>query len=468
MARYVIAGKITFNPHLYTLGNTNGHDLRLSSKESEVLELLCQHQATTVTRQFLFEHAWPNGSGTDGHLNRIVLLLRRKFDVLGETDAIKTVPKVGYVLTDAVAFIEESTPAEDECSEKNLVFDGVRDIEYHVEYHFDSKSMLDNPIFINKHEAIQPEPEAKLKNLVYSSPSILARLITKKRIYIYGCFLLLLFIFVTMYYYFKSNPADEIKSDYYVGVNQTLIKNFLVLTPIGLDRKVSDGVKSIISNFDKTVDGKVYISVSPNVISLMHVNDTDETKIKKLFVSDEVQPVEILKCALLEEFGAESVNDVKAPPRGNVHISKNSIVKTFNSNVISDCSQNQSSELKTKSEMLFTLSLTLNTDKNLDFTDKRYRFFYADFSFSYKGREALNTTASGNMRKEIIGSDSWDVWMIKAKNVVLFDTSSVTENTSTLKVLSDFANKDSAVYALKLDEGIYYIDFLGGIIVSTR
>lgn len=191
----------------------------------------------------------------------------------------------------------------------------------------------------------------------------------------------------------------------------------------------------------------------------MHVNDTDETKIKKAFVSDEVQPVEILKCALLEEFGAESVNDVEVPPRGSVHISKNSIVKVFNSNVISDCSQNQSSELKTKSEMLFTLSLTLNTDKNLDFMDKRYRFFYADFSFSYKGREALNTTASGNMKKEIIGSDSWDVWMIKAKNVVSFDTSSVTENTSSLKVLSDFANKDSAVYALKLDEGIYYIDF---------
>lgn len=98
--------KSHFNPHLYTLGNTDGHDLRLSSKESEVLELLCQHQATTVTRQFLFEHAWPNGSGTDGHLNRIILLLRRKFDVLGEVDAIKTVPKVGYILADAVAFIE--------------------------------------------------------------------------------------------------------------------------------------------------------------------------------------------------------------------------------------------------------------------------------------------------------------------------------------------------------------------------
>lgn len=468
MARYVIAGKITFNTHLYTLGNIDGHDLRLSSKESEVLELLCQHQATTVTRQFLFEHAWPNGSGTDGHLNRIILLLRRKFDVLGETDAIKTVPKVGYVLTDAVAFIEESTPAEDECSEKQLVFDGVHDIEYHVEYHFDSKSMLDNPIFISKHEAIQPEPEAKLKNLGYSSPSLLARLITKKRIYIYGCFLLLLFIFVTMHYYFKSNSDEEIKSDYYVGVNQALIKNFLLLTPIGLDKKVSDGVKNIISNFDKAVDGKVYISISPNVISLMHVNDTDETKIKKLFVSDEVEPVEILKCALLEEFGADSVNNVEHPPKGSVHINKNSTVKVFNSDVISDCSRKEFSDVKTNREMLFTLSLTLNTDKSLDLSDNRYRFFYADFSFSYKGHEVLNTTASGNMRKEIIGSDSWDVWMIKAKNVVSFDTSSVMENTSSLKVLSDFANKDSAVYALKLDEGIYYIDFFGGIVVSTR
>uniref|UniRef100_UPI00223F9401 hypothetical protein n=1 Tax=Aeromonas media TaxID=651 RepID=UPI00223F9401 len=168
-----------------------------------------------------------------------------------------------------------------------------------------------------------------------------------------------------IYFYFKSNPDDAIR-DRFVGVNQALIKNFLVLTPVGLDKNISDSIKKIVGNFDKVVDGKIYISVSPNVISLMHVNDTDETKIKKLFVSDEVQPVEILKCALLEEFGAESVNDVEVPPRGSVHISKNSIVKVFNSNVISDCSQNQSSELKTKSEMLFTLSLTLNTDKNLD------------------------------------------------------------------------------------------------------
>ncbi|MFQ2457981.1 transcriptional regulator [Aeromonas caviae] len=468
MTRYVIAGKITFNPHLYTLGNIDGHDLRLSSKESEVLELLCQHQATTVTRQFLFEHAWPNASGTDGHLNRIILLLRRKFDVLGETDAIKTVPKVGYILADAVAFLEESASGEDENYEKNMMFDGMHDIEYHVEYHFDSKSMLDNPIFISKDEAIQPEPEAKLKRLGYSSPSLWTRLTTKKRIYIYGCALLFSFILVFMHFYFKSNAGDGIKNDYYVGVNQSLIKNFLVLTPVGLDRKVSDDVKNIISNLDKTVDGKVYVGISPNVISLMHVNDTDETKIKKLFISDEIEPVEILKCALLEEFGVDSVDNIELPPKGSVHINKNSTVKVFNSDVISDCSRSTFSDVKTNREMLFTLSLTLNTDKSLDLSDNRYRFFYADFSFSYKGHEVLNTTASGNMRKEIIGSDSWDVWMIKAKNVVSFDTSSVTENTSSLKMLSDFANKDSAVYALKLDEGIYYIDFFGGIVVSTR
>ncbi|WP_265435884.1 winged helix-turn-helix domain-containing protein, partial [Aeromonas media] len=161
MARYVIARKITFNPHLYTLGNTDGHDLRLSSKESEVLELLCQHQATTVTRQFLFEHAWPNGSGTDGHLNRIILLLRRKFDVLGEVDAIKTVPKVGYILADAVAFIEsleENAPVEVDngLSEIYSKLNSVHDIEYHLEYHFDGDNIIDNTLLLNKNEDVQP------------------------------------------------------------------------------------------------------------------------------------------------------------------------------------------------------------------------------------------------------------------------------------------------------------------------
>ncbi|MFM4814480.1 winged helix-turn-helix domain-containing protein [Aeromonas dhakensis] len=460
MTRYVIAGKIIFTPHLYTLGNADGHDLRLSSKESEVLELLCQHQATTVTRQFLLDNAWPNGSGTGGHLNHIILSLRRKLDDLGEKDVIKTVPKVGYVLADAAGCsesFEEIDHVDNIISEIYPTFNSGDEVGYHVEYHLDDKFISDGNLLLYKDNGSQSGIE--ITNT--SNSSSWYSFFTKKRFFVF--FIILILSSTSVYFIFKSSSEHETK-DHYVGINQELIKNFLVLTPLELDSKTVNDVKKIINDFDKVVDGKVYISVSPNVISIMHVNDVDETKIKKLFVSDEVEPVDILKCALSEEFDTDFVN--VPPPKGYVHINKNSTVKMFNSDVISDCSK--TSVKKTKNEMLFTLSLTLNTDKSLYLTDGRYRFFYADFNFSYKGREVLNTTASGNMRKEMIGSDSWDVWMIKSKNVVSFDTSTVTENVSSLKILSDFSNKDTAVYALKLDEGVYYIDFLGGIVVSTR
>ncbi len=106
MPSYDIAESIRFDTELYTL--TKGElSVRLSRKETEVLAVLCIHSDTTVTRQFLFDNAWPNGTGSDGHLNRVILLLRRKFDSLGALDAIKTIPKVGYILNNAVRLTDE-------------------------------------------------------------------------------------------------------------------------------------------------------------------------------------------------------------------------------------------------------------------------------------------------------------------------------------------------------------------------
>ncbi|AYV13685.1 winged helix-turn-helix domain-containing protein [Shewanella algae] len=452
---YSIAKQIKFNAQLYTLGSADGREFRLSSKEVEVLTLLCQHQASTVTRQFLFDNAWPNGVGTDGHLNRVILLLRRKFDSLGVDEVIKTVPKVGYILVEACLCDEEPLGDENESADKHFeVTDPEQELEYHMEYHLENGELLLDRMD-EERELLTPPMQDVTSQKAVSSDDVHG---TKS--WFYASVIIVGIIAVFSWIIFKT-PATS--SERYAGVNQQLLKNFLLLTQFELDSPSVNEIKNTLEGFKYPIVGKVYISMSPRAASIIHVSDNDETFLKKIYISDHLRPSDLLKCALAREFNVKETQI--DTPKGNVHISKDSMVKTFNAEIITGCELDGNDNF---TKMLFTLTLTLNTNKNLSVEDKRYRFFYVDLKLTTGEADILNATASGNMTKEIIGSDSWDVWQAKTKNVVSLDTDSASDNTSSLKVLSDFASKDTAVYALKLDEGIYYIDLLDGIVVSTR
>lgn len=105
MSYILIADDFMLDIDLFTLSSIDGGQVtRLSKMEVEVLKVLCVHAGKTVTRQFLFEEAWVNNTGNNGHLNRVILLLRRKFESLGAHEIIKTIPRVGYSIERATYF----------------------------------------------------------------------------------------------------------------------------------------------------------------------------------------------------------------------------------------------------------------------------------------------------------------------------------------------------------------------------
>ncbi|ALP40385.1 winged helix-turn-helix domain-containing protein [Aeromonas schubertii] len=111
---YKIAEDILFFPAVFRLAKGE-REVKLSNKETELLEILCNEAGAVVPRNQLQEALWPNQESTDTNLNRQILSLRRKFEAFGVMDAIDTIPRVGYLFTAAVepGYREEETPQED-------------------------------------------------------------------------------------------------------------------------------------------------------------------------------------------------------------------------------------------------------------------------------------------------------------------------------------------------------------------
>jgi DNA-binding winged helix-turn-helix (wHTH) protein len=88
---------VLFNPFSYSLLFKDNR-LKLSIKESELLELLCKNSGSVVSRGLIMDALWPNQDCANTNLNRAILLLRRKFESLGYRDIIETIPRGGYLI----------------------------------------------------------------------------------------------------------------------------------------------------------------------------------------------------------------------------------------------------------------------------------------------------------------------------------------------------------------------------------
>lgn len=76
----------------------NGKDLKLNSKELNLLYVLLVNQGKVVSREFVYQHIWGSIDEPDYHrLESTLSNLRRKLRLLGR-DFIKTKAKVGYYL----------------------------------------------------------------------------------------------------------------------------------------------------------------------------------------------------------------------------------------------------------------------------------------------------------------------------------------------------------------------------------
>ena len=84
-------------------GRMNGTAVDLTSREFAFLAYLAKHAGKVCTHQMILEHVWGPRYGTENHYLRVYAYrLRRK---LGDTDGrfLRTLPGVGYELTDEAA-----------------------------------------------------------------------------------------------------------------------------------------------------------------------------------------------------------------------------------------------------------------------------------------------------------------------------------------------------------------------------
>ena len=91
---YKIAEDIFFSAAIFRISKGD-KDIKLSNKEAELLEMLCDEAGTVIPRSKLQDALWPNQDNTDTNLNRQILSLRRKLESFGLMDAIDTIPRVG-------------------------------------------------------------------------------------------------------------------------------------------------------------------------------------------------------------------------------------------------------------------------------------------------------------------------------------------------------------------------------------
>ena len=119
---YKIAEEIFFSAAIFRLSKGE-KDIKLSNKEAELLEMLCDEAGSVIPRSKLQDALWPNQDNTDTNLNRQILSLRRKLESFGLMDAIDTIPRVGYIFCapiEVVGETEESTvPADNQMAPAN-------------------------------------------------------------------------------------------------------------------------------------------------------------------------------------------------------------------------------------------------------------------------------------------------------------------------------------------------------------
>ncbi len=77
-------------------------EIKLSLKESAVLQKLCEDSMRVVDRRAMLTDIWGDSESSDISLNKTILQLRRKFESIGLNGVIDTVPRVGYILKIAI------------------------------------------------------------------------------------------------------------------------------------------------------------------------------------------------------------------------------------------------------------------------------------------------------------------------------------------------------------------------------
>lgn len=120
-----------FEPETFRLV-LESKELKLSHKESAVLQQLCESSMRVVDRRVMLSEIWGDRESSDISLNKTILQLRRKFESIGIDGAIDTVPRIGYILKLAI-----ETQQGDSLSHREEMVD--QDVEQSVDQSFDQE-----------------------------------------------------------------------------------------------------------------------------------------------------------------------------------------------------------------------------------------------------------------------------------------------------------------------------------------
>ncbi|EGR4451832.1 helix-turn-helix domain-containing protein [Vibrio cholerae] len=99
--QYKYSDTFIFEPETFRLV-LETKEIKLSLKESAVLQKLCEDSMRVVDRRAMLTDIWGDSESSDISLNKTILQLRRKFESIGLNGAIDTVPRVGYILKIAI------------------------------------------------------------------------------------------------------------------------------------------------------------------------------------------------------------------------------------------------------------------------------------------------------------------------------------------------------------------------------
>lgn len=454
MACYMINGKVRFDTSLYSIIRDDGVEIRLSKMEVEVFSILCEHTKQTVTRQFLFEHAWPNDTGSDGHLNRVVLLLRRKFDSLGLFDVIKTVPKVGYIVGDADSCTNVFSEVVELTNGSNdvLVEDVKATDSYKSDVPIDSES--ESNFLVNRGN----KPPRKIEIEIEKNSSF----INLRNIILVGGGIILL----SLALYFKmssfgaggSSLVGEIENEpTRFRVYKFYSNDFISLySTMKLNSDVQDKIGRRVSANLHNGGGHYYINISKKAISVLHMSNDNRSLDRRIYLRGRRELVEELGCIL-----NMSDNEVNVGNIASVRVGENSTTRQFISLVSPSC------PIDHKRTVEVNISTTISNETHEDTDKDRNRFFYMSMiGSSYDSEQLFSVSTSGYVEYYVDGGVTYEKWNVKAKNVNAL-SQKLNGEPAIIKFIDDIANRETPFITRRITDGIYISDIFGGVIMSS-
>lgn len=386
MRTYVIDGKARFNAELYCLENTvsvSPKRIKLSQLENSVLEYLCTHGNDVVTRENILKDIWPHDTGSDGHLNRVILLLRRKFESLGMSDVIDTIPRVGYIIKKVVTEVTEVTEDERNGSEKKHTLNKKKTIFY-----FFMSTVIALTIATY---AIKKNEKVKFESYSFENATI---------------------VFDDNEFSIKHIPAD-------------LFKN---------SRK----------------DGRYYIGIFEKALSVTYINDEMTTAVRKIFFRKSSSLKEDLDNQL--ECAIHEVNGSMPTLTHQTTEEHNSIKKEFEYEVSDGCP----SIPKYKSIWNVSIMYSNNPD--------RPYFLSVSRLFNENRTLLFQTVIDGTI--DTIGRNTRSQLRTGTSSVI---ASNVSDSfTPGFLLLSEYNQSGYTTELIKISKGIYYMSFMGGVILFIQ